>query len=133
MSKYRGVVTLDDDPVPVTVGLHDDGISLVAGDVSIGEWQTGEYVVIDLGSGDFVIEADEGSISFHPDDPGGFARGIGQEDESEPTENHRAASRRADPVEIRESPPPRPATLAAFYVLAGLTAALGTWALIAIF
>jgi len=129
MTTFRGVVSLDDDNVPVTVGLDGDKISLVAGEVSIGEWEGGEYVVIDLGSGTFVIEADEGSISFHPDDPGGFAKGMGWGKEEE-TATPIPEQASADPVEIRESPPPKPFTLAAFYVLVAVTAALGIWSFI---
>ena len=129
ITTFLGTVSLEDDHVPVTVGLNDDRISLVAGDVSIGEWQAGEYLVIDLGEGTFVIEAEEGSLAFHPDDPGGFARSIGQEAPPAPAETRTGMS---DTVVINESPPPRPATVAGFYTLVAVTLALGIWAFLAL-
>jgi hypothetical protein len=132
MTTFPGVVTLNDDSVPVMVGLHDDKISLVSGEVSIGEWLSGQYEVIDLGSGTFVIEAEHDSFSFHPDDPHGFARGISREQESEP-ERAPAPVRSLDTIEIKEGPPPQRATLVAFYTLTAVTAALGIWALISLF
>jgi len=130
MPRFPGVVTLNEDHVAVTVGLDDDRISLVAGEVPIGEWPSGEYVVIDLGEGTFVIEAEEDSISFHPDDPSGFARGLGQEPDPQVT-NEPAQS--LDTIEIKEGPPPQPSTIVAFYALVVITAALGIWALISLF
>jgi len=127
MTTFPGRVALEDDQVPVTVGLEDDKISLVSGEVSIGEWGAGEYIVIDLGEGTFVIEAEESSLSFQPDDPGGFARSIGQESPKTQTEARAAV---LDSIEIKESPPPHASTLAAFYTLVVVTSALGIWALI---
>jgi len=132
MTRFPGVVTLDEERVDVTVGLEGDKISLVAGDVSIGEWGAGEYVVVDLGSGTFVIEAEEGSISFHPDDPGGFARGIVGEPEPA-AEDEPIRGRSLDTIEIKEGPPPGRATLLGFYALSAVTVALGIWALISLF
>jgi hypothetical protein len=130
MTTFPGTVSLEHDHVPVTVGLEDDRISLVAGEVSIAEYGAGEYVVVDLGEGTFIIEAEEGSISFHPDDPRGFARGIGHGPEV--VAGARARSAASDAVEIKFGPPPRPATLAAFYTLVVVTAALGIWAFISL-
>jgi hypothetical protein len=129
MTRFSGVVTLNEDRVPVMVGLDDDRISLVAGEVKIAEWQSGDYVVVDLGTGTFVIEAEEGSISFHPDDPGSFARGIVKEHDIAPES---VSLTSLDTLEIREGPAPKPSTLAAFYVLVVLTAALGIWALLSV-
>ena len=123
MTTFPGVATLKEDNVPVMVGLDDEKITLVSGEVSIGEWLAGHYEVIDLGSGEFVIEAEDDSISFHPDDPGSFALGIQREPEA-PVGDERASGTH----EVKEGPPPKPATLAAFWVLALITAALGIWA-----
>jgi len=125
MTEFPGVVTLDEDDVHVMVGLEDDKISLMAGEVSLAEWEAGEYVVVDLGKGTFVIEAEAGSISFHPDDPGSFARGIHHEP-SPSTVTERL--RPMDTIEIKDGPPPRAATLVGFWILVAITAALGTWA-----
>ena len=122
MTTFPGVATLKEDNVPVMVGLDDDKITLVSGEVSIGEWLAGHYEVIDLGSGEFVIEAEDDSISFHPDDPNSFALGIQRESETP------VADRSSGTLVIKEGPPPKPATLAAFWVLAVITAALGIWA-----
>jgi hypothetical protein len=127
MNQYRGIATFEDDQFPLTVGLDGERLSLVSGDVSIGEWPAGEYVVIDLGEGTFVIEAEKSSIPFQPEDPREFARGLGSE---APT-----ASRRSVPMEtvqVPEGPPPKPATLAAFYTLAAITLALAIWAVISL-
>ena len=129
MTTFPGVVTLHDDNVPVMVGLDDEKITLVSGEISLGEWLAGEYSVIDLGSGAFVIEAEDDSIAFLPDDPGGFARGINREPDSEIASD---PARSLDTMVIREGPPPQPVTLIGFWVLAILTAALGIWALISL-
>ncbi|HEX9864670.1 MAG TPA: hypothetical protein VGC03_06905 [Acidimicrobiia bacterium] len=131
MTEFPGVVTLDQDNVHVMVGLEDDKISLVAGEVSIAEWLSGEYVVVDLGKGTFVIEAEEGSISFQPDDPGSFARGIGQHPEHDPSPGP-APARSLDTIEVKDGPRPRPTTVAGFYALVVMTTALGIWALLSL-
>ena len=123
MTTFPGVATLKEDNVPVMVGLDDEKITLVSGEVSIGEWLAGQYEVIDLGAGEFVIEAEDDSIPFVPDDPSSFALGIQRDSETPP-----AAVRSPGAHEINEGPPPKPATLAAFWVLAVITAALGIWA-----
>lgn len=132
MTEFPGVVTLNEDDVHVMVGLEDDKISLMAGEVSIAEWEAGEYVVVDLGKGTFVIEAEAGSISFHPDDPGSFARGIGQAQKHERTPEP-AHTRPLDTIEIKDGPRPRASTVAGFYTLVAVTAALGIWAFITLF
>jgi len=127
MTTFPGVVTLNDDNVPVTVGLDEDRITLVSGEGSIGEWLAGEYEVIDLGSGTFVIEANDDSIPFLPDDPGSFARGLHREPVPA-TVSDRSAP--IDSIEIKEGPPPKTATLVGFWILVALTTALGVWAAI---
>ncbi len=128
MTQYRGFTTLDDAPVPLTVGLDDDKLSLHSGDVSLGEWPPGEYLVIDLGEGTFVIEAEKSSIPFQPEDPNDFARGIGSE-----TAVVEQTDADIPDTAIPVGPPPKTATLIAFYVLVLVTAALGIWALISVF
>lgn len=136
MTTFPGVAELNQSTVPVVVGLDDERIRLVAGEVAIGEWPIGEYSIIDLGSGTFVIEADTGSIAFQPDDPGGFARGIAPtridvvSGSSAAESAHRAGS--ADVVDIRDGPRPGVRTMVAFYALATVTGALGIWALLSL-
>jgi len=124
MTTFPGVATLKEDNVPVMVGLDDEKITLVSGEVSIGEWLAGQYEVIDLGAGEFVIEAEDDSIPFLPDDPSSFALGIQRDIETPAVE----AGRSTGALEVKEGPPPKPATVAAFWVLAVITAALGIWA-----
>lgn len=126
MTTFPGVVTLNDDNVPATVGLDEERITLVSGEVSIGEWLAGEYEVIDLGSGTFVIEANDDSIPFLPDDPGSFARGLHRE----PVPAAPGRSSPMDSIEIVDGPPPQTATLVGFWILVALTTALGVWAAI---
>jgi hypothetical protein len=128
MTTFPGVATLKEDNVPVMVGLDDEKITLVSGEVSIGEWLAGQYEVIDLGSGEFVIEAEDDSIPFLPDDPGSFALGIQREPETPAATEPSTGTH-----QIEEGPPPKPATLAAFWVLAVITAALGIWATLSLF
>ncbi|MGH8915392.1 MAG: hypothetical protein ACRDZM_12860 [Acidimicrobiia bacterium] len=127
MMTFRGVVTLDEDHIPAMVGLENETMSLVAGEVSIGQWPAGEYMVIDLGEGTFVIEVEEESIAFLPDDPGGFARRIAGEAQTAPASGSAPVS---DTIVVKEGPPPQASTVAAFYTLVVVTAALGIWALV---
>jgi hypothetical protein len=120
MTTFPGTVQLEDAALPATLGLGDHKISLVAGDSPIGEWTTGEYSIVDLGSGTFVIEAADDSISFQPDDPGGFAAEIATPAAEEtPTEGA---------VEPEFGPKPKVWTMVAFYVLVALTLTLGIMA-----
>jgi hypothetical protein len=130
MTTFPGVVTLNDDNVPVMVGLDEERITLVSGEVSIGEWLAGEYEVIDLGSGTFMIEAEDDSIPFLPDDPGSFARGLYREPVPATVADQ---SRSMDSIDIKDGPPPQSATLVGFWLLVALTAALGIWAATALF
>jgi hypothetical protein len=120
MTTYAGVATVENDPVPIRVDLDDEKITLVSGEISIRQWLAGDYQVIDLGSGEFVIESDEGSISFLPDDPRGFAKGV----QREAVPEQRSVP---DTWEVRLGPPPKPLTLVGFWALVVLTTALGIW------
>lgn len=125
MTTFPGVATLNDDKVPVMVGLDDDRITLVSGEVSIAEWLAGEYEVIDLGSGAFMIEAREDSIPFVPDDPTSFARGLHLE--PVPAAGQGA---RGEKFAIVDGPPPRVMTVIGFWILVLVTTAVGVWAAI---
>lgn len=131
MSNFSGVATMNDDRVPVTVGLDEEKISLVAGDRSLGEWSANECEVTEVESGTFVITAADDTISFRPDDPGSFARGLGLW--SRPGELGGGPGGEATaPVHPVEAPPPGQATRIGFYALTVLTVALMIWAVISL-
>lgn len=120
MTTYAGVATVENDHVPIRVDVDDEKITLVSGEVSIREWLAGDYQVIDLGSGEFVIESAKDSIAFLPDEPDRFAEGL----QGEATPERESTG---DTWEIRIGPPPRPLTLIGFWALAAVTAVLGVW------
>ena len=125
MTRYAGVATVENDHVPIRIDLDEEKIALVSGEISIREWAAGDYQVIDLGSGEFIIESEEDSIPFVPDDPRSFAQVA--RGESAP----KGASV-TDSWEIQIGPPPKPLTLIGFWVLAAGTAVLGVWGLISL-
>ncbi len=125
MTTYAGVATVENDHVPIRVDVDDEKITLVSGEVSIREWLAGDYQVIDLGSGEFVIESEKDSIPFLPDDPDRFAERL----QGDTTPERRPG----DGWEVRIGPPPRPLTLVGFWVLAAITAALGVWGALSLF
>ena len=126
MTIFPGVVSLDDSNIKVTVGLDDNTITLVAGEVEIGEWSSSECQIKENGKGSWVIEAEEERLPFLPDDPSGFALWLNGDVSSPQIQPSPAGG--SDPA--IEGPPPRPLTVTAFYALAALTTALGVWALI---
>jgi len=143
VSTFDGSVTFGEDKVQVTIGLDRKKVSLVAGDVDIGEWSTSECIITDKGAGTFLIEAEDDTLSFVPEEPGRFAHSL--EANGVPTAATMAAPvEETTPVEtadddsgeemtIMEGPPPKMNTLIAFYALAVLTAALGIWAFVSLF
>ena len=126
MTIFPGVVSLDDRDIKVTVGLDDTTVTLVAGEVEIGEWSSSECRIRENGEGSWMIEAEEESLSFLPDDPSGFALKLNGD--ASPPQIQRSPVTGPDPA--IEGPAPKPSTVTAFYALVGLTAALGLWALI---
>ncbi len=121
MITFPGVVTLEDDRVPVIIGIDGDEITLLSGRVEIGKWPAVDCTFVENGDGSWVIEAEHDSVFFLPDDPGQFEKGlVGQ---------HVAESEGAE-VEVVDGPPPRPWTVVGFYALAAATLAMGVWAFI---
>jgi hypothetical protein len=131
---FAGVVTLEDDRVPVTIGFDEDEVTLVSGRVEIGKWPAGNCTFVEAGDGSWVIEADDGSVSFRPDDPQEFEQGLADKLTAEPDASEPASL--ADPrveesgVVVLDGPRPRLWTVVGFYALALATAALGVWAFI---
>ncbi len=126
MTTYPGVVTLDHETVPVTLGIGIGKVTLVAGDLEIGEWSDADCIIRPDGEGQWLIEAEEETLFFLPDDPSQFAIGLeGEEGHGK----HEASAATVDP----EDPGPKAMTMVGFYLLAGVTAVLGLWALISLF
>jgi len=126
MTIFPGVISLDDSNIKVTVGLDDTTVTLVAGEVEIGEWSASECRIKESGEGSWVIEAEEEALSFLPDDPSGFALWLNGEAPSPQIQPSPAGG--SDPA--IEGAPPKPSTLTAFYALSAFTSALGLWSLI---
>ncbi len=131
MATFSGVVTLVDNSVEVTVGLESETVTLTAGGVEVGRWSFDECAIREDGDGLWVIEAEEEALEFLPDDPDRFAETLANGSGSEAVAIEEAAIP-SDPG-VLEGPPPKPVTMAVFYALSALTAALGLWALVSLF
>lgn len=128
MPIFDGLVTVNEDQVPVIIGLEDDGIRMSTNGTEIGEWSTGQFKIDHRGDGVYTITADDESLLFKPNRPDLFAVGIGNPLVAEPAPVAEAVSNVDEPV--LEQSAPKPITRALFYTLAGTTGALGLWALI---
>lgn len=125
MITFAGVVTLEDDRVPVTIGLARDEVTLVSGRVEIGKWPTEDCIFVENGDGTWVIEAEDDSMSFRPDDPSQFERGLADQ-----LTVQSASPDLETELVVLDGPPPRPLTIVGFYALAAGTVAMGVWAFI---
>lgn len=137
MTTFPGTVAFEDDRVPVTVGIDVDKITLVSGEIEIGEWPAAECTFVEKGDGSWVIEAEDDSVYFLPDDPGRFARGLAghliiDPDSLTDTMTSIAMQPRTGEFTVLEGPAPQPLTLVGFYALCVFTAAFGIWALISL-
>ena len=131
MPIFDGLVTVNEDQVPVIIGLEDDGIRMSANGTEIGEWPTGHFKIDHRGDGVYTITADDESLLFTPNRPDLFAKGLGHPlvATSEPAAEGPSPNVE-EPRSGAEAPTPRPITRALFFTLAGTTGALGLWALI---
>ena len=128
MATFSGLVTLVDNSVEVTLGLESETVTLTAGDVEVGRWSFDECAIREDGEGLWVIEAEEETLGFLPDDPNRFAETLANGSSPEAAAIEETAS--AGHPEILEGPPPKSVTMAAFYALSSLAAGLGLWALV---
>jgi hypothetical protein len=134
MTTFPGTVAFEDDRVPVTVGIDLDKITLISGEIEIGEWPAAECTFLEKGDGSWVIEAEDDSVFFLPDDPSRFARGLAGHliiDPEALTERTGSTTTGAgaEGFTVPEGPGAKPLTLVGLYVLCLVTAALGVWAL----
>lgn len=148
MPKYDGIVNLDQDEVEVIIGLDSDRVHLQAGDLEIGDWAPDECAIAHLGRGVYAITAENESLQFVPRDArlfeAGLNHGTGYGLSTAPKQDESQARRGRHTKTVpgpetspahgeSAAPPPKPLTLALFYGLAAITAALGVWALLSIF
>ncbi len=134
MTTFAGVVTLEEDLVPVTIGIDDDEVTLVSGRVEIGKWPANDCTFVQNGDGSWVIEAEDDSVAFLPDDPGRFAKGLA----GHMLVDTDASGIETSPVQddsesmalFSDGPAPNALTVVGFYALAALTLAMGVWAFI---
>lgn len=138
MPLYDGVVTLNQDQLPVIIGVEDDSLRMSSGGTEIGEWPKGEYSISDEGDGVYTITAEDERMQFVPNNPTLFAVGLNggaapvtAPDVPTPGEPEHAAIADQD-KSIDEAPPAKPVTRLLFYVLSGVTAALGLWAMVSL-
>lgn len=120
----------------------DAKVTLSSGGNEIGAWPVDEVEIDHMGGGVYTITAESESLRFVPSDPSLFALGFGVEDpavtemEAAPDDARAVETGGGIPRQSpphggsREAPPPRPVTKVLFYALAGVTGALGLWALV---
>jgi hypothetical protein len=140
---YDGVINLDDNQISVIIGFEEDGIRMSSGGKEIGEWAEGEYSIDHNGGGVYTITAESEALQFVPNNPSLFAarlnggappipQAVTEHSETEPVLS--TTVEETAPRENRdEAPPPKPVTLVVFYALAGITVALGLWAVVSLF
>ena len=129
MPIYDGVVTLDDQIIPVMVEVDEEHVRLSASGTEIGDWPATECLISPLGDFAYTITAENETLTFVPNQPSLFAaavNGASVPNVAMPPEPRPAASNKDG---IPEAPPPQPLTVGLFYALCLCTVALGLWAL----
>jgi hypothetical protein len=142
--QYDGIVSLEQDEVEVVIDLHPDRVHLRAGTVEVGDWGADECTIAHLGEGVYSITAENTSLRFLPRNPRLFEDGLNHgtgyglspaKDAGESADKHGRHVKvvpQARGAKETEAPAPKPLTVALFYGLATLTAALAIWALLTI-
>lgn len=134
MPIYDGVVTLDESDVPVVVELGDDHVRLSASGTEIGEWPADECHIAHVTDTIYSITAEDETLRFVPNQPSLFAAAVngGTKHAIPVVGSSPEADLEREPVATRdgEAPPPKPLTMALFYALCLVTAALAVWSLV---
>ena len=130
MPIYDGVVTLDDNRIPVLIELNGERMRMSASGTEIGSWPLEECRIAHLEESTYAITAEDETLLFVPNQPSLFA--------AEVNVGRPPAVPLPPPVDeeievsqaVKTAPPPRPLTVGLFYALCLVTGALGIWALI---
>lgn len=124
LSLHHGAITLGADPIDVVVGIETGRIHLDSNGNEIGDWSRDECQIVPDPSGHYLIVAENEELPFTPDDPVMFADAL-----MEPSPPTTAADPQSEPTRsIVDELAPKPLTVIGFYLLAGITSALGLWA-----
>lgn len=124
MSQHNGAISLGADPIAVVVGFDSDRIRLDTNGDTIGDWTRDECEITVDPSGQFLIRAENEELPFTPDDPATFANALEALSSQNSSIDAQRTANRSEADELA----PKPLTVIGFYVLAGITSALGLWA-----
>lgn len=123
MSLHNGAISLGADPIVVGVRVDADRIRLDSNGSEIGDWTRDECEIVVDPSGHYLIRAENEELPFIPDDPVAFADALNEPSPANPIGNPRRATR-----STVDELAPQPWTVVGFYLLVGITSALGLWA-----
>jgi hypothetical protein len=105
------------------VGIDASRIRLESNGNEIGDWSKEECRIVPDSSGSYLIVAENEELPFLPDEPTEFAAALRGIDSVDFTDTAPRGSRITD-----DEAAPRALTMLGFYLLAGVTSALGLWA-----
>lgn len=124
MSQHNGAISLGADPIAVVVAIESDRIRLDTNGDTIGDWTRDECEITVDPSGQFLIRAEDEELPFIPNDPATFANALEEVSSKTSSIDPSRTTGRSTADELA----PKPLTVIGFYVLAGVTSALGLWA-----
>lgn len=139
MPRHEGVVTVDEEEIPVIIELDNEAIRLTAAGKEVGNWRPDECEIIQIADATYTIEAENEVLQFVPHQPQTFAAALnGENTTASPSEEAPTDDAQTDHaleetgVDLQDAPAPQPLTVGLFYGLCFLTAALAIWSLISI-
>jgi hypothetical protein len=124
LSLHHGAITLGTDPIDVVVGIDASRIRLESNGSEIGDWSNEECQIVPDSSGSYLIVAENEELPFLPDEPTEFAAALRGFDSVEEITDTAPGARRI----MDDEAAPSALTMVGFYLLAGVTSALGLWA-----